>query len=107
MVTFKTSPVTDSRSTIIMAEFDNQMMFNRAMEIALVREIVRGVAEKYIEANYQSIVARSSQDAIATLTVAEVAAKLRETLERDIASRINDTQNPISSENHETGKRGT
>ncbi len=55
---------------------------------ALLREIVQQIAEKYVAENYQQIVAGMSQEAIATLSVAESAAKIRESLERKIPERI-------------------
>lgn len=69
---------------------------------AIFREITRLVAEKYVAEHYQDIAALISQDAIATLSVAEAAAKVRETLEKKIPERVLQ----ITKTNREVWQRG-
>jgi len=55
---------------------------------AIFREIARLVAEKYVAEHYQDVVKLISPEAIATLSAAEAAASIRETLEKKLPDKI-------------------
>ena len=46
------------------------------------------IAERYVADNYQEIIKHITPEAVATLTAAESAAKIRESLEKNIPSRV-------------------
>lgn len=54
----------------------------------IFQKIAGLVAEKYVAEHYQDIAALISPEAIATLSAAEAAAKIRETLEKKIPDKI-------------------
>jgi hypothetical protein len=58
----------------------------------ILREIAHAVAERFVADHYQEIVAAMDMNAIATLSVAEAAAKIRETLEKKIPDKILEVQ---------------
>lgn len=55
---------------------------------ALLRELARAFADRYLADHYQELVALIEPKAIATLAVAEAAAKIRETLEKKIPDKV-------------------
>lgn len=63
-------------------------MFISQMADVIMRDICHQIAERYVAENYQDIVKLISPDAIATLTAAEAAAKIRETLEKKIPDKV-------------------
>ncbi len=63
-------------------------LLNHLTPEMILREIVRLVAEKYVAEHFQEIAALISQDAIATMAVAECGAKIRETLEKKIPDKV-------------------
>ena len=52
------------------------------------REIAQAIAEKYVAEHYRDIAALISKDAVATMVMAESAAKIRETLEKKIPDKV-------------------
>ena len=68
----------------------------------IFHKIASLVAEKYVAEHYQDIAALISPEAIATLSAAEAAAKIRETLEKKIPDKILE----ITKTNHEVWQRG-
>jgi predicted lipid-binding transport protein (Tim44 family) len=73
----------------IVARFDqHQMITGEAMAATVLREIASQVAERYVAENYQDIVKLISPEAIATLSAAEAAAAIRETLEKKIPDKV-------------------
>lgn len=72
---------------IYTARIDSDILRDN-MADAVLREICSRIAERYVSEHYQEIAALISQDAIATLSVAESAAKIRETLEKKIPDKI-------------------
>lgn len=80
-------------------EFDTQSYLlrwdatlTREMEASFWRAVGQVFAEKYVAENYQALVARMDQQAIANLSVAEVASKLREAIEKKIPDKIVEVQ---------------
>jgi len=59
---------------------------------AILSEIARLVAERFVADHYQEIIAEMDMKAIATLSVAEAAAKIRETLEKKLPDKILEVQ---------------
>ncbi len=66
---------------------DMQDLTSREMIHRIVHLIADRVAEQYVAEHYQEIVSKIDQQAIATLSVAESGAKIREALEKDIVGR--------------------
>lgn len=81
------SPDNPNTQLRISATIDSDLMRDR-MASMVVREVCQLIAERYVTEHYQEIAALLSQDAIATLSVAESAAKIRETLEKKIPDRV-------------------
>lgn len=63
-------------------------MANSYFPEMFLREAAKAVADRYVAEHYQEIVALIDQKAIATLSVAEGAAAIRESLEKDIPHRV-------------------
>lgn len=73
----------DTAETIIRTTVGEKMLTDY-MPNQILLEVSRLVAERYVKENYQEIIKHIDQNAIATLSVAESAAKIRETLEKKI-----------------------
>ena len=58
------------------------------LEQEIMYQIAKQVADKFLIDHYQEIAEKISQEAIATLSVAEAGAKIRETLEKKIPDKI-------------------
>ena len=54
----------------------------------IFKEIATKIAERYVEEHYQEIVKLLDQQAITTLSAAEAAAAIRETLEKKLPDKI-------------------
>ena len=74
--------------TMICAKFDTQAIVEKAMYGEIIGRIAQLIAEQYVADNYQEIVKHITPEAVATLTAAESAAKIRESLEKNIPSRV-------------------
>lgn len=75
-----------NNSTSYVVEMDH--ILERLTPDLILSAIAVRVAEKYVAEHYQDIAELISQDAIATLSVAESAAKIRETLEKKMPDRV-------------------
>lgn len=73
--------------SLMAIRIDDGVFFRQASEL-IMRDICRQVAERYVAENYQDIIKLVSPEAIATLSAAEAAAKIRETLEKKIPDKI-------------------
>lgn len=80
-----TQPIA-SGGLVVAAKFSD--IASSHMPEVIFREAARLIAERYVAEHYQEIAALISQDALATLSVAEAAAKVRETLEKKIPDKI-------------------
>jgi hypothetical protein len=74
--------------TMICAKFDTQAVVERAMYGEIIGRVAQLIAERYVADNYQEIIKHITPEAVATLTAAETAAKIRESLEKNIPSRV-------------------
>lgn len=72
----------------LVAKFDNSVIAQSGMADHVLREIARMVAERYVAENFQAICEHLSPEAVANLSIAESAAKIRETLEKKIPDKI-------------------
>lgn len=52
-----------------------------------LRELATQFAERYLAEHYQELAAKVNQDAIATMTVAEIAAALKDSIEKTTAAQ--------------------
>ena len=64
-----------------------EVMLNH-MPHLIYSEMAKLIAERYVADHFQEIVSLIDQKAIATLSVAESAAKIRETLEKKLPDKI-------------------
>ncbi len=71
----------------ISATIDERMLMH-SIQDDIYRNISRLIAERYVKEHYQDIVKNIDQQAIATLSVAESSAKIRETLEKKLPDKI-------------------
>ena len=85
-----TTRAVDTGAYIVQARVEDVM--TAALPELLFREVVSRIAERYVADNYQQIAALISQDAIATLSVAEAAAKVRASLENEIPDRVREVE---------------
>ena len=74
--------------TRICATFDTQAVVERAMYGEIIGRIAQTIADRYVADNYQEIVKHITPEAVAALTAAEAAAKIRESLEKNIPARV-------------------
>lgn len=72
----------------IVAKFGSSALVNEHMAVAVMQKISTLVAERYVAENFKEIVEGISPEAIANLSIAESAAKIRETLEKKIPERV-------------------
>ena len=70
------------------AKFDTDLMARIGMADQVLREVCKIVAERYVAENFQAICEHLSPEAVANLSIAESAAKIRETLEKKIPDKI-------------------
>ena len=68
------------------ATFDSLAIYQ--LGSAILSEVARSIAERYVSEHYQEIVAKISQEAIASLVVAESAAVIAETLKEKIPDKV-------------------
>lgn len=88
MLTIETHRVMGEDKMAIVSKFDLMGDMNTSMIEAVMSQICKQVAERYVAENFQEIVKNISPEAIGNLTVAECAAKIRETLENKIPDRV-------------------
>jgi hypothetical protein len=74
--------------TVIRATFDTQELVEKTMFSEIIGRMAQLIAERYVAENYQEIVKHITPEAVATLSAAESAVKIRESLEKNIPSRI-------------------
>lgn len=87
-IELSTQRLIEEDKVAIIAKCDISSICNDQMARAVLTEVARLIAERYVEENYQKIVEKISQDAIATLSVAEAASKIREALEKQIPGLV-------------------
>ena len=74
--------------TMVCAKFDTQAIVEKAMYGEIIGRMAQLIAERYVADNYQEIIKHITPEVVATLTAAECAAKIRESLEKNIPSRV-------------------
>ena len=79
--------------TMVCAKFDTQAIVEKAMYREIIGRIAQLIAERYVADNYQEIVKHITPEAVATLTAAESAAKIRESMEKQIPARVLEIEN--------------
>lgn len=87
MVEVTSHPHADSLDHTICARIPSDALHAEGA-VAIYREIVRQIAERYVAEHYQDVVALIKPEAIATLVAAEAAAKIRESLEKNFPARV-------------------
>lgn len=74
---------------MITAKFDSlDLIMGEYLAQDVLRQISKQIAERYVAEHYQEIAAKMDQQALATLSVAEGASKIRETPEKKIPDKV-------------------
>lgn len=78
----------DAMNNRMLLSVEVESIMSRYAPDVILREIAQQVAEKWVAENYQKVAALISPEAVATLTAAEAAARIRETLEKKIPDKV-------------------
>lgn len=90
--------------SVFMAKFDDSAIATLSNNgvIAIIQEIVRAVADRYVTEHYGEIVSKIDQQAIANLAIAESGKKIAEAITAK-PTILHDTKTEVKTEVYERG----